>query len=124
MKPLLAFVCLILVGCGGSQGTDSQDTSSPPIQSAPLSIMLIGDSSLEITQGETFDDPGVSVSGGQGDTSAIEITGEIGSFPGLYTLTYTATDASGSIDSETFFLQFTGSCCLAKCSVSIPAMCA
>ena len=45
--------------------------------------MLIGDSSLEITQGETFDDPGVSVSGGQGDTSAIEITGEIGSFPVL-----------------------------------------
>ena len=51
MKPLLAFVCLILVSCGGSQGTGSQDTGgwqSWTTQSAYLGLLEAGEHRLRI----------------------------------------------------------------------------
>ncbi len=83
--------CLLLIGCGGSQSTGTASE-----RSAPLAIALVGDSTIEITQGDPFDDPGVTVSGGDTDSPQIKVIGEVGYFPGEYMLTYQATDTLGS----------------------------
>lgn len=86
------FVLLMLVGCGGSQST-----TAPAARPEALAMTLVGDNPVEIIQGETFDDPGVVVTGGAGDSASIEITGEVGYFPGSYRLIYQAKDAAGSV---------------------------
>lgn len=66
-------------------------------------ITLEGDSTITLTQGGTFTDPGATADGGEAVT--VTITDAAGNVlnavntntPGTYTLTYTATNAAGNI---------------------------
>ena len=64
--------------------------------------MLIGDAALQSTVGDTFTDPGATaVDDVDGDLTAnIVVTGAVDTAAaGLYSLTYTATDAAGNYGS-------------------------
>lgn len=65
------------------------DTTSPTIQ-------LNGESAITLVEGNAYSEPGASASDSVDGQLAVVITGEVGSDPGEYTLTYTATDAAGN----------------------------
>ena len=65
------------------------DTTSPTIQ-------LNGESAITLVEGDAYSEPGASASDSVDGQLAVVITGEVGSDPGEYTLTYTATDVAGN----------------------------
>jgi hypothetical protein len=66
-------------------------------QAAPV-IALIGANPLEIFKGATFSDPGATVTDNVDATRTIAGSGTVNTATvGVYTLTYTATDASGNL---------------------------
>ena len=92
---------------GNPDGTVSSEQqagagSSDPTDSTPPVVTLVGDAALELTLGDTFTDPGATAADEtDGDlTSAVVVTGSVDTATeGLYTLTYTATDAAGNVGS-------------------------
>jgi hypothetical protein len=89
----------VIVGnVGGTISTGDSQLGSPTSKSPPV-VTLNGDAALQITVGDTFTDPGATaIDSVDGDlTSKIVETGSVDtSTAGLYTLTYTATDAAGN----------------------------
>ena len=83
-------ICLTLSGCGGSQSA-----KPPPTEPQAFGIELIGEANTQIIQGQTFEDPGARTTDSNLSSDNIELSGEVGTYPGLYTLTYKATNASG-----------------------------
>jgi hypothetical protein len=64
---------------------------------APL-ITLIGANPLEVYKGATFTDPGATVTDNVDETRTITGSGTVdASSVGIYTFTYTATDAAGNL---------------------------
>lgn len=64
---------------------------------APV-ISLVGDAEMTVTEGETFEDPGATVSDAADPDVEIVVTGTVDATrAGSYTLTYSATDASGNV---------------------------
>ena len=57
-------------------------------------ITLLGEGSVEITTEQTFNDPGATATDDTDGTVDVVVSGAVGSEPGVYTLTYTATDAA------------------------------
>ncbi|MHB8860383.1 MAG: immunoglobulin-like domain-containing protein [Minisyncoccota bacterium] len=86
----------------------STSTSTTPIIIAPVTpaadttppvVTLVGDAAMQITVGDMFTDPGATATDDVDGTltSKIQETGTIdASTAGLYTLTYSATDAAGN----------------------------
>ena len=61
-------------------------------------MTLNGDSSVTISQGSSFSDPGAFSDGGE----AITVTGTVDfDVPGTYTITYSAVDEAGNVGSVT-----------------------
>jgi len=96
------------------------ESAPPPAPSSsgdtvPPVVTLTGAAALELTVGDTFTDPGATaVDDTDGDiTASIVVTGAVDTATvGLYTLTYTATDAggvSGSVSRVVTVLASTGS---------------
>jgi hypothetical protein len=84
-----------------ASGAFSAETSIGTIRvldtSVPV-ITLIGANPLEIYKGGIFSDPGATVTDNVDATRTIAGTGEVDTATiGIYTLTYTATDASGNL---------------------------
>jgi len=65
------------------------DTTSPVIQ-------LNGESAITLVEGDAYSEPGASALDSVDGQLTVVITGEVGSDPGEYTLTYTATDVAGN----------------------------
>ena len=79
--------------------TPSDGDTPPPVVSdvEPPVVTLVGDAALQITVGNTFTDPGATATD---LTSSIVVTGAVDTATaGLYSLTYTATDAAGNVAS-------------------------
>lgn len=71
---------------------------SGPVENAPPTIALIGDALLELSQGTTYTEPGVSATDPEdGDlTDQVVIDGQVNaSVPGVYTLRYSVSDQQG-----------------------------
>ena len=66
-------------------------------------VTLNGQTSLTLTQGDAFTDAGVSVTDNSGETIDAVVSGDTvdTSVPGVYTITYTATDSAGNSASTT-----------------------
>ena len=78
-------------------GTDPNDPSAYPDPQSPL-ITLIGDNPMDIYKGSFFTDPGAMVTDNKDATRSITGSGTVDvSTVGIYTLTYTATDAVGNM---------------------------
>lgn len=102
----LAIVVLTwpLLGCGGGGGSTSSSapvvtqpaTPTPtPDTTAPV-VTLNGEQALEVSQGQTFSDPGASAIDDIDGSVSVSVAGEVGAEPGVYTLTYSATDSAGN----------------------------
>jgi alpha-tubulin suppressor-like RCC1 family protein len=78
-------------------GTDPNDATVFPDTQAPL-ITLIGADPLEVYKGATFTDPGATVTDNKDATRTITGSGTVNTATvGIYTVTYTATDAAGNL---------------------------
>ncbi|MHB8710432.1 MAG: immunoglobulin-like domain-containing protein [Minisyncoccota bacterium] len=84
-----------------SSTTTTTNTASTADTMPPV-VTLVGDAAMQITVGDSFTDPGATaLDDVDGDlTAKIKETGAVDTATaGLYTLTYSATDAAGNIDS-------------------------
>jgi len=66
-------------------------------------VTLNGQSSLTLTQGDVFTDAGANVTDNSGESITAVVSGDTvdTSVPGVYTITYTATDSAGNSGSAT-----------------------
>ena len=81
----------------GNQSQVSREVVVIARDRTPPVISLIGGASLEILEGEAFDDPGATATDDRDGNVDITVSGEVGALPGIYTLTYTAIDTSGNL---------------------------
>ncbi len=98
-----SLLSMALIGCGGSGDNTPQeivDTSSPV-------ITLIGESSITLTLGDIFIDPGTKVTDNVDTSLVADAVGIVNtSTVGTYTVTYTATDAAGNESTATRTITF------------------
>ncbi|HSG60605.1 MAG TPA: glycosyl hydrolase [Pseudomonadales bacterium] len=100
----LAFASALVSACGGGGSPTPPSTPTPnptptptptPDTTAPV-ITLNGSSSITLTEGDSFTDQGAQASDAVDGTVAVTVSGSVGTTPGQYTLTYSATDAAGN----------------------------
>ena len=92
----------VIVGSDTASSATTTTTITTPTDTTPPVVTLIGDAAMEVTVGGVFTDPGATAADNvDGDLTAnIVVTGSVDTATaGLYTLTYTATDAAGNIGS-------------------------
>ncbi|HET9641472.1 MAG TPA: immunoglobulin-like domain-containing protein, partial [Candidatus Paceibacterota bacterium] len=85
---------------GNPDGTVA--TSTPPGDTTPPVVTLLGNAAMQLTEGDAFTDPGATaLDNVDGDlTAKITETGSVDTATvGAYTLTYSATDAAGNTGS-------------------------
>ncbi|MDB4992276.1 MAG: hypothetical protein JWL75_521, partial [Parcubacteria group bacterium] len=80
----------------------SEATTTPPTvsQDGGPTVSLVGDAAAQVVQGGAWTDPGATAAAADGTslTADIVVTGTVDvQTPGLYTITYRATDAGGKI---------------------------
>ncbi len=85
------------VGVGSSEKNNNSNTDT-----TPPTIVLVGDSSMNLTIGDTFVDPGVTVSDNVDSNLTATKQGTVDtSKTGTYTITYTASDSAGNVATQT-----------------------
>jgi len=92
---------LLFAGCGGSDGTGSEDIKTSLAEStdseAPK-ITISGKSSITIVEGSTYTDAGATATDNLDGTVKVTTSGSVNSSKvGTYTITYTAVDKAGNI---------------------------
>lgn len=104
----ITFSAFLLVACGGGGGGSSNPapitpapTPQPPADTTPPVITLTGSQTLSIDEGVSFVDPGVSANDDTDGETEVTTEGTVGTAPGQYTLTYTATDKAGNTSQST-----------------------
>ena len=90
-------LCLsLLTACGGGGGGSSvPPTVVTPDTTAPV-ITLNGEASVQINEGDAYEEQGATAQDNVDGSVDVVVSGEVGSEPGVYTITYTATDAAGN----------------------------
>ncbi|MGB0188524.1 MAG: DUF5011 domain-containing protein, partial [Aequoribacter sp.] len=103
LRSALAILIIMCVSaCGGSGGAGQVQTQPPAVSdtTAPV-ITLAGDQNLMIEAGDVYVEPGASATDDVDGEVDVSVAGTVGDDPGIYTLTYTAEDASGNTASVT-----------------------
>jgi hypothetical protein len=94
-KTLIAISLASALSACGSSSSDPKDTTAP-------NITLSGNSSITIDLNATYVDAGATAIDDVDGAIAVTTTGTVDqSTAGVYTLTYTATDAAGNVSTET-----------------------
>ena len=94
---------LLLAACNESPATAGSGTDLDPETGleSDIVITLLGDNAITLTEGSTFSDPGAQAFDENNDELTINVSGEVNSLkPGVYVLTYSATDELGNEVSE------------------------
>ena len=79
-----------------------------PKDQVPPNITLLGDELMELIQGDPFEDPGILANDNLDGTLSVKEYGVVDiETPGLYTLTYVATDSSSNRSSVTRMVRVT-----------------
>ena len=106
MKALfaLSLTTLFLIGCGGGGSAPTstpapQPQLQPPADTTAPVITLSGASTITLTEGNGFSDPGATANDDTDGSVAVTVSGNVGTAPGEYTLTYSASDAAGNSSS-------------------------
>ena len=102
--PLLSalFFALFVTACGGGGGAVNAppvvvEPPAPPADTTPPTITLSGDAEMRVEQGTEFTDPGASANDDTDGEVTVLVSGTVDTATaGVYTLTYTATDAAGN----------------------------
>ena len=97
-------------GGGGGGGSSSSAPVTPPVTSDPVTpdpdttkpvITLNGEANLSIEQGAAYIEANATAVDAVDGSVDVVISGAVDADPGVYTLSYTAADAAGNIESTT-----------------------
>lgn len=110
-KITCAMFALGLTACGGGGGGSSAPAPSPtptPDTTSPT-ISVTGGTSITVNQGDSFTNPSATVTDNRDSGLTAEVSGTVDtSTPDTYTLTYSATDTSGNIETIDVFVTVVG----------------
>ena len=97
------FLVLFVTACGGGGGGAVSappavvEPPAPPADTTPPTITLSGDAEMRVEQGTDFTDPGATANDDTDGDVTVTVSGAVDTATaGVYTLTYTATDAAGN----------------------------
>ena len=101
LRFIITMVCIsLLAACGGGGGSSVPDPIAAPDTTAPV-ITLNGSASVQVNQGEVYEELGATARDNVDGTVDVSVTGEVGAEPGVYIITYTATDSAGNTNQVT-----------------------
>jgi beta-glucosidase len=96
LRYVITTVCIsLLAACGGGGGSSVTDPIAAPDTTAPV-ITLNGSASVQVNQGEVYEELGATALDNVDGTVDVSVIGEVGAEPGVYVITYTATDSAGN----------------------------
>lgn len=99
---LVLLLGVLLVGCGGSSNSNSDDVDDAPADTSAPIITLVGDSTVTLTVGDTYQESGSTVVDNVDTGLSAAISGSVDTTTaGTYVLTYSASDAAGNSASVT-----------------------
>ena len=101
MRDLLIPLTLLIsiattTGCGGGGGSSTSLVPSVTPDSVAPVITLNGEDRIQLIEGEAFTDPGASAFDNVDGSVTVSVSGEVGTAPGTYILTYRASDVAGN----------------------------
>ena len=98
LEQLLIALGILMVDDITSGTSDPQDSTPPPPDTTPPVITVLGDNPATVELGDPYTDAGATADGGESVSQSGTVdVGVVGS----YTITYTATDASGNTATAT-----------------------
>ena len=92
----IGILSLVLIACGGG-GSSSAPVNPPVSDTTPPTITMVGAEAINHEQGTTYDDQGATASDSVDGAVSVSSSGEVGNTAGVYTITYSASDAAGNI---------------------------
>ena len=98
---LLLSICIQLYACGGGSGGNGGGTPkpTPPADTTPPEITLLGSASMTIELGTPYEEPGATATDNVDGDVDVEIVGSVSNALGTYTITYSASDSSDNTSS-------------------------
>ena len=96
----IGILSLVLIACGGG-GSSSAPVNPPASDTTPPTITMVGAEAINHEQGTTYDDQGASASDSVDGAVSVSSSGEVGNTAGVYTITYSASDAAGNTATAT-----------------------
>ena len=92
----IGILSLVLIACGGG-GSSSAPVNPPVSDTTPPTITMVGAEAINHEQGTTYDDQGATASDSVDGAVSVSSSGEVSNTAGVYTITYSASDAAGNI---------------------------
>ena len=92
----IGILSLVLIACGGG-GSSSAPVNPPASDTTPPTITMVGAEAINHEQGTTYDDQGATASDSVDGAVSVSSSGEVSNTAGVYTITYSASDAAGNI---------------------------
>ena len=96
----IGILSLVLIACGGG-GSSSAPVNPPASDTTPPTITMVGAEAINHEQGTTYDDQGATASDSVDGAVSVSSSGEVGNTAGVYTITYSASDAAGNTATAT-----------------------
>ena len=97
----IGILSLILIACGGGGSSSSAPVNPPASDTTPPTITMVGAEAINHEQGTAYDDQGASASDSVDGAVSVSSSGEVGNTAGVYTITYSASDAAGNTATAT-----------------------
>ena len=97
----IGILSLVLIACGGGGSSSSAPVNPPVSDTTPPTITMVGAEAINHEQGTTYDDQGASASDSVDGAVSVSSSGEVGNTAGVYTITYSASDAAGNTATAT-----------------------
>ena len=97
----IGILSLVLIACGGGGSSSSAPVNPPASDTTPPTITMVGAEAINHEQGTTYDDQGASASDSVDGAVSVSSSGEVGNTAGVYTITYSASDAAGNTATAT-----------------------
>ena len=96
---LFGILVLCLSACGGGSSS-SNEVSQTPVEAAdttPPVITLLGQSPMNLEQGEGYEEPGATAEDDVDGAVEVIIEGSVEDLPGDYVISYQASDTAGNL---------------------------
>jgi beta-glucanase (GH16 family) len=97
----IGILSLVLIACGGGGSSSSAPVNPPVSDTTPPTITMVGAEAINHEQGTAYDDQGASASDSVDGAVSVSSSGEVGNTAGVYTITYSASDAAGNTATAT-----------------------
>ena len=97
----IGILSLVLIACGGGGSSSPAPVNPPASDTTPPTITMVGAEAINHEQGTAYDDQGASASDSVDGAVSVSSSGEVGNTAGVYTITYSASDAAGNTATAT-----------------------